>query len=247
MVKSQFFLVKSHYIPWNQSVLSRPWGVGLIYGPMTTTFQRCESLEEQWYITFLSGGYYTVICTYMYTYYMYIYIYILILLLLLLLLLLLYVNSTKIGWIFDKHIEIAGWKNGSFFQDCCLQHGPRSWSYTVCRACHGRVLASFSQIARAEAQFSQSEGKHQWTRVGKMDRSFPRSHGHWKKASVPFRFPDGPQRKKTLADSLVEAGYGGAISNGVWALIFYGLNRKNKKLLCGGYCISMIYGGCKVP
>ena len=183
---------------------------------------------------------------YVHILYVHIYIYILILLLLLLLLLL-YVNSTKIGWIFDKHIEIAGWKNGSFFQDCCLQHGPRSWSYTVCRTCHGRVLASFSQIARAEAQFSQSEGKHQWTRVGKMDRSFPRSHGHWKKASVPFRFPDGPQRKKTLADSLVEAGYGGAISNGVWALIFYGLNRKNKKLLCGGYCISMIYGGCKVP
>lgn len=51
-----------------------------------------------------------------------------------------------------------------------------------------------------------------------------------------------PPTKKTLADSLVEAGYGGAISNGVWALIFYGLNRKNKKLLCGGYCISMIYG-----
>ena len=158
-----------------------------------------------------------------------------------LLLLLLYVNSTKIGWIFDKHIEIVGWKNGSFFQDCCLQHGPRSWSYTVCRTCHGRVLASFSQIARAEAQFSQSEGKHWWTRVGKMDRSFPRYHV-LKKGQRSFQVPDGPQRKKTLADSLVEAGYGGAISNGVWALIFYGLNRKNKKLLCGGYCISMIYG-----
>ena len=183
---------------------------------------------------------------YIYVHILYVHIYINILLLLLLLLL--YVNSTKIGWIFDKHIEIAGWKNGSFFQDCRLQHGPRSWSYTVCRTCHGRVFSIlFSDRTRRKHSSANLRGNINELGWERWIVPFPRSHGHWKKASVPFRFPDGPQRKKTLADSLVEAGYGGAISNGVWALIFYGLNRKNKKLLCGGYCISMIYGGCKVP